>query len=157
MALNSGRTRAQRDLVEARRARVAELRLRRFSTRAIAAQLADEQILNPETEEPWSHVTVAEDLKALTAQWRRDALGDTAPIKAELWAELREVRRQAWEAKDWPTVLRALKQEAELLGLDAPLKVDLEAHVRFLALREGLDPEEAVEEARRILRESRAA
>jgi hypothetical protein len=156
MTLNGGRSRAHRDLIEARRARVAELRLRRLTTRDIAVRLAEEQILNPETGESWSHVTVAEDLKALTAQWRREALADTAPIKAELWAELREVRRQAWEAGDLTTVLRALKQEAELLGLDAPLKVELEARIRELAAREGLDVEEAIEEARRVLRDARA-
>lgn len=144
------------EIAEQRRARVAHHRLRRLSTREIAAELEREGLRNPDTDEPWTYVTVHRDLQALTKQWRADALGDTAPLKAELWAELRAVRRTAWEGADLPTVLRALKQEAELLGLDAPLKVDLEARIRELAAREGLDAEEAVEEARRVLRDARA-
>lgn len=150
------RSTADQAIAEERRRRVAYHRLRRLTEREIAAALEAEGLRNPATDEPWTHVTVHRDLVALAGQWRSEALADTAPIKAELWAELREVRRAAWAANDFATVLRALKQEAELLGLDAPLKVDLEARIRELAARENLDPEEAVEEARRVLRDARA-
>lgn len=146
-------SKARQDAIEARRARVAQLRLQRLTERAIAAKLEAEGIINPGTGRPWTCVTVHDDLVALSERWQAEALADTKPIKAELWAELREVRRQAWESGDLTTVLRALKQEAELLGVDAPTKIDLVAYVRELATREGLDPEEAVAMAERIVRE----
>jgi|SRR5581483_1753264 len=147
---------AAADAADHRRARVAHHRLRRLSVREIAAELEREGLRNPETGEPWTWVTVHRDCQALARRWQREALADTAPLKAELWAELRAVRRQAWTDGDLATVLRALKQEAELLGLDAPVKVDVVAYVRDLAAREGLDPDEAVATAERILRDARA-
>lgn len=146
-------TKAQQDQIDGRRARVAELRLRRLTHREIAAKLAAEGNVNPDTGEAWTHVTIGSDLKALTKAWQADALADTKPLKAELWAEIREARKLAWENGDLMAIGRLLKQEAELLGLDAPQKIDLVAYVRDLAVREGLDPEEAVATAERIVRE----
>lgn len=149
-------TKAHQDLIAARQARVAELRLERLTHREIAERLAAEGSLNPDTGEPWTHVTIGADCRALTRVWQSEALGDTKPLKAELWAEIRRARKIAWEQRDLLAIGRLLKQEAELLGLDAPLKVDLAAYVRELAAREGLDPEEAVATAERILKENRA-
>lgn len=150
MALNT----AGRDVIEVRRSRVAHWRLRGLSAREIAAQLAVEELVNPRTGAPWDHVTVFNDLRALTQTWRAEALGDTAPLKSRLWAELRAARRRAWAQEDLITVLRGIKLEAELLGLNEPDRVDVEVRVRGLALARGLDPEAAVDEVRRILDES---
>ena len=48
-----------------------------------------------------------------------------------------------------------MDRRAKLLGLDAPQKVDHEHRIRMLAEANGFDPDEAVEEARRVLREAR--
>jgi len=41
---------------------------------------------------------------------------------------------------------------SKLLGLDAPIRIDIEHRIREMALQEGLDPDEAVEEARAIIK-----
>lgn len=62
----------------------------------------------------------------------------------------------------WPNVLagkygaierlmQVLERRAKLLGLDAPVKVDIEHRIRAIAAEAGLDPEEAVREAQRIV------
>lgn len=148
---------ADQGIVAHRRRRVAYHRLRGLAVREIATALEVEGLRNPDSEEPWTHATVHRDCVAMVAEWRRDALGDTAPLRAELWAELREVRRAAWEAGDTATVLRAVKQEAELLGLDAEkrVKIDIDERVRRLADILNLSYEEALAEVNEVLREHR--
>lgn len=48
--------------------------------------------------------------------------------------------------------VRLSKRRAELLGLDAPRKIDITARVRMLAVEAGLDPDQAVNDAREALR-----
>jgi hypothetical protein len=52
-------------------------------------------------------------------------------------------------------VLRLMERRAKYLGLDAPARVDIEARIRTVAEELGLDPDAAVAEAARILRESK--
>jgi AraC-like DNA-binding protein len=52
-------------------------------------------------------------------------------------------------------VILIMDRRAKLLGLDAPQKVDHEHRIRMLAAANGFDPDEAVEEARRVLRDAR--
>ena len=52
-------------------------------------------------------------------------------------------------------VIRSMDRRATYLGLDAPVKIDLEQRIRDGAIAEGLDPDEAVEIARQIIRENR--
>jgi len=85
-----------------------------------------------------SESQVSRDLKAITRDWQQSALQDISERKARDLAELAQIRRELWEA--WTTskqekadprymgeLLKALKQSAELLGLDEPAKsfVDL--------------------------------
>lgn len=49
-------------------------------------------------------------------------------------------------------VLAVMQRRAAYLGLDAPQKIDVEHRIRAAAEAEGLDPDEAVAEARRILK-----
>lgn len=70
---------------------------------------------------------------------------------------LDDARRALWwkvQAGDVPAILALLKieeREAKLLGLDAPAKIDIEHRIRQIAEEAGLDPEEAVQEAQRII------
>lgn len=155
MVRRMARDTADRAIAEERRTHVARYRLQRLSVREIAERLAVDGLRNPTTSQPWDHATVHRDCRALALEWRRDALADTARRTGEVLAELREVRRQAWAAGDLNVVLRALKQEAELLGLDAPTRVDFTALIRLDAERAGLDPDEMVRVAEQVLRESR--
>lgn len=142
---------AQRDIVADRQRRVAQMRLRHMSLREITRGLETLGVRNERTGRPWGLATIFRDMAALDALWRSEALADTSKVKARLWAEIREVRRAAWVASDLSTVLRGIKQECELLGLDAPTKYDFEARVRVMAEAQGLDADEAVREAQRIL------
>ena len=46
------------------------------------------------------------------------------------------------------------RRRARYLGFDAPARIDVEHRIRILAAEMGLDPDEAVAEAQRILKES---
>lgn len=109
-------------VIEARRRQVAALVLRGFSQREIQASLPSAGITNPSTGLPWSLGIVNSDVKALAADWKEAALADVDEHKARLLAEIREVRRKAWGIADLNSVLRALQQERDLLGADAPAK-----------------------------------
>lgn len=53
-------------------------------------------------------------------------------------------------------VLACIDRRIKLLGLDAPIKVDITTKIRLMAEAAGLDPDEAVEEAKRVIAEARA-
>jgi len=121
MALNNG---VQASIDNRRRA-VAAMRLRHLTQREIVVALVKKDVLNPSSGEPYSLGTVNADIKALRSQWREKAADDTGEWVADSLAELEEVRRQAWSKGELAIVLKSLKQEAELLGLDAPARTEL--------------------------------
>jgi hypothetical protein len=108
-----------------RRRHVASMTLRGLTQREIVQALPGFGVLNPGTGKPYSLGTVNSDLQHLRGEWRERAARDTADLKAQVLAELREARRAAWTDREINLVLRGLKQEAELLGLEAPAKLDL--------------------------------
>lgn len=110
------------DIIARRRELVARMRLRGLSQREITAALPtlDQPCINEESGEPWSLATVNTDLKALQAEWRREAKKATEHHKARQMAELAEARRQAWLNNDMQSVLRAVGMEMGLLGTEAP-------------------------------------
>ncbi|PJF21237.1 MAG: hypothetical protein CUN56_12135 [Phototrophicales bacterium] len=112
-------------LIEHRREEVARMHKRRMTLREIAAGLAQKGFINPDTNAPYSHVTVKKDLDALMAEWRENAQADLLTLRAAQQAELQEVKRAAWAKTDLGTILRAMEREARLLGLDMPMKIDI--------------------------------
>jgi hypothetical protein len=118
MGLNN----AQLAVIDHRRRQVARMRLRGMTQREIVDGLIKLKIVNPDTKQPYSLGTINADLQALDREWLKQAQGETVEYKARTLAELREVKRQGWSDKDMGIVLRALKQETELLGLDAPVQ-----------------------------------
>lgn len=143
------------EIVAHRRRLVASLRLRRLSQREITKALEQQGLRHPTTDEPWSLTTVHLDCRALAEEWQATAVSDIGKLKGEHLAELREVRRAAWSEKDYMLVLRSLKQEAELLGLDAPQKVDIRSEVHLIAVQLGVPESEAVAIAEQVIREAR--
>jgi hypothetical protein len=104
-----------------------------------------------------SRQTVNRDIHWLMEQYRQAALIDVAAEKGQ---DL--LRIEAALASLWPRVMSGtvsahvaalgwMERRAKLLGLDAPkvLRIDVEAEIRMIAEREGLDPEEAVVFAQR--------
>lgn len=113
-----------RKLIDARRERVAQLHLRGLTQREIVAALEQQGMMNPETGKPYNVMTVNRDLQALKKQWRANAAQDIALHKALQAAEITEVIRAAWAAKELTTVMKALERQAKLLGLDVPTRID---------------------------------
>jgi hypothetical protein len=140
--------------VEVRRHKVAYWLLRHLSVREIVEALAKQGEVNPVTNKPWSRLPIHQDCKWWREQWRKEATADIAKLQGAVLAQIREVQRQGWLHSDYSLVLKALGQERELLGLDAPTKIDIEHTIRQIALAEGLDPDEAVREAQRIINAS---
>lgn len=72
-------------------------------------------------------------------------------------AELREVRRVAWEQEpaNLDTVLKALKQERDLLGLDSQkdyrFQMELQRYAEKAAAKYGFSVDEIVAEAESII------
>ena len=106
-----------------RRELVARYHVRGLSQREIVAALHAEGCDNPLTGAAWDLATVHRDLRALSAIWQRYEAVPAAEHRARQLAELGEVRRAAWVGDDLDKVLRALKQESDLTGTAAPVKV----------------------------------
>jgi hypothetical protein len=130
-----------RKLIDARRERVASLRLRGFTEREIVAALEQQGFFNPETHRPYSTGCIAKDILALQKQWRENAARAISEHKSEQLAEIAEVKRSAWAAKKPDTVIKALQLEVQILGTDAPIRVESksDASDELLSVVERLD------------------
>lgn len=147
---------AQQALIAQRRQYVARMRLRQVSVRDIQKAIG-QQFPNPETGQPWSLGCIQQDCMALKRAWQSSASVDTAEHQAALLAELREARREAWQDKALKLVLRGIKLEADLLGLNAPKQIDLRLRIEALATALGIDPKQAVADAETYLAELQRA
>jgi len=104
---------------------------------------------------PTGHEYVAEAIERLTGEEVRSA---------EVARQLQLLRLDMLLAAQWrkatlegnvnaaQTVLKIMERQSKLLGLDAPIRIDIEHRIREMAVQEGLDPDEAVEEARAIIK-----
>lgn len=109
--------------IDHRRRAVTGLLVRGLTQREIEQALAEQKIVNPETGKPYALGTINADVLAIRAEWRKEALAEITEHKARLFAELQEVKRAAWGISDYANILKAIKQESELLGTDAPKQI----------------------------------
>lgn len=142
MSLNRSNQQAH---IDRRRRWVARLRLRGMTQREIVDRLLrvveegyPTGIRNPRTGKPYALGTINSDLKAVGKRWREAATQDIAAHKARQMAELAEVRRAAWAKGHLTSVLKALLQEAKLLGLNEPEEVRGSG---FVVQVVGIDPD----------------
>lgn len=114
MAFNTSRN----DIAEKRREMVSQLRLRGLSIREIAEALAHSNppLLNPDTKQPYSHVTIKNDIDALNLEWEKQRMTNTSIHKNRQFMLIQEVNRAAWATKEPELVLKALDREMKLLG-----------------------------------------
>lgn len=114
------------DAVSHRREQVARLRLRGLSQREIANALAQmtPPIVNAKGQ-PFNQAQISRDLDHVRALWEASATEAIDKRRARQMAELDEVRRKAWANNDMPSLLKAIKLEADLFGTLAPVKVDV--------------------------------
>ena len=138
-------------ITDHRRTLVAKLLVRGYTHRQIVSALASMGEVNPQTKEPWALNTVHLDVQALDARWRAQASEDHDLHKGRVWSKLLEVQKDAWARHDLKTALAAIEAEAKLLGLNEPLRIDVREKVKALADELGLNPEEAIEAAERII------
>ena len=119
------RNRSDQDIIDHRREVVAMLRLHGLTIRGIVEELPKYDIINEKRGKPWSRRPVHDDLLALAKEWQEAAAVHTDELKGSILAEIREVRRVAWEGKELKVVLAALEDERKLLGMDAPTRSEL--------------------------------
>ena len=90
--------------------------------------------------------------------WKQRALENH-----EEWVQQELARLDAMERYIWHRVakgelfamdraLAIMERRAKLLGLDQPVKVDITHKIRQMAIEAGIDPEEAVREAERMIK-----
>lgn len=109
---------ANQDAIELRREQVAHLRLQGLSAREIADRLSKgpKKLVNPDTNEPYTHTTILSDLKALKKTWMKSANTATGEHVARQLAEIQEIKRLAWRQRDGDLALKAVEKEMKLLG-----------------------------------------
>ena len=119
-------------VIKSRRQTVARLRLRGLTQRDVMDALNQQSIrdalangIPANQAEQWSLGTINRDIKAIEAEWVRQAVRDTGEHKARVLAELDEVLREAWKLNDLKHVLSWSAQVRALMGLDAPIKQEV--------------------------------
>ena len=138
-----------RQVIEERRSHVAKLRLRGLSSREIVKALTKLGCLNAKGN-PWNHTTVCDDIIALEQRWREESLQDTRLRAAQIDAELNEIKRNAWKQDDMTTLLKAIQQQRDLLGLD--LVAEIEAKIKAKQLEQlAEDSTDTPDEPRRFV------
>jgi hypothetical protein len=121
MGLNT----AWKSQVVFRRVHVARLRVQGLTFREIVEQLPQLGVVNPKTQRPYSLGVVHRDIQCLEDEWRAEVRQSLLEHKARLLAKLQEVERWAWKGAvpDLSIILQVVRQQRELLGVDAPLHI----------------------------------
>lgn len=103
----------------------------------------------------WARQLVQEELDRLLGEELR-SIEHLKKLQHERYERLLAGQFEAAQKGDpdaMRAVLKILEAENNLLGLNAPKKVDIEEEVKVLALQVGIDPEELTEAARELIRE----
>lgn len=112
---------------DGRRQRVSELLVRGYTRSQILEELdKDEKFFNPRTGKSWDISVVKRDVDILRKRWQEEALLNYDIHVSRIMAQIREVRRKAWAEENLSIVLRTLKQEIDLFGLEAATKQQID-------------------------------
>ncbi len=123
-----------------RREKVAQCMAAAMTVRETREYLRSHGILNPETNKVWSITTIHRDMEKLREDWKENASRTIETHRAEMLNALRLIRRKAFAGNGKLTVaLRALKQEAELLGLDEAKEILHEGQLSIVDQRRKAD------------------
>ena len=134
---------AQKDMELRRREMVGRLRARQLTLREIVVELAkDEEFRNQRTGKPFSLCTVHGDIAWCKEQWREHAIKSIDEHKARILNELEALKRKGWDEKDYTIVMKAIEKECQILGINAPTKVDATGmqpmtYVQLMLMAEG--------------------
>ena len=106
-----------------------------------------------------SYATAFRDVAAVMEE-----LKEETRVEARNYREIELKRLDQLQAGSWSfavagdqkavlNVMRIMERRAKLLGIDAPIKVDIEGQIREFAIKQGIDPDRAVEEGTQIVRD----
>lgn len=106
-----------------------------------------------------SHQTAFTDVLAVMEEIREETRKEARHYRDLDLKRLDELQGAAWpkaiegNQQAILNVMRIMERRAKLLGIDAPIKVDIEGQIRAFALKQGIDPDRAVEEGTQIVRD----
>jgi len=81
--------------------------------------------VNPDTGQPWCMATIGLDVQAVQGQWDAGVAHEIEARRARLDAHFAEMRRIAYATNDMVALDKALRQEREMFGLDAPKRSEV--------------------------------
>ena len=145
MSKNNGRGGAQRITLRALKAY--DLRLTGMSYRNIGTELKV------------SRQTAFTDVMKVMEEIKEETRQSARHYRDIMLASLDELQAAAWTKAVGGNqtailnVMRIMERRAKLLGIDAPIKVDIEGQIREFAIKQGIDPDRAVEEGTQIVRD----
>lgn len=127
-----------------RQAAVARLFLNGFGVKEISERVKTSQ------------VTVYNDLRHLSQEWRKSYLADIETLAGQDLARLDLLLQKLapginrGDTKSITAALEIIKERGTILGYRSGIQVDIEQYVREVAEANGYDPQKAVELAQRI-------
>lgn len=129
--MKKSKTPRQDTIIAARRELAAYYRVRGLSLREICEEMARSGRPGgtDKNGKAWTHPTIMNDLKTMTAEWIGNAKKDVEEHIAMQFERLESVTRSAFESQDLDLVLKSHDRIAKLLGLDQPVKIDQVQHV----------------------------
>lgn len=116
--------------LEIRREAISRLAAMGLSVREIADRLPslEPPIVHPDTGQPYSHVTVHNDLTELREEWRQRTRANIAEHQAKQLATLELIQKEAFTIADkkdaLTTAMQAHDRLSKLVGSNAPDKVE---------------------------------
>jgi len=112
--------------IKYRQSIVAQALVRGLKMSDIVLDLEQKGVINSKNNKPYTLSTVWSDIQALTKQWESQSFKAINMAKSRVWAEIQEVKKIGWSNNDMDIVLKAIKQERELMGLDEKSKTGID-------------------------------
>lgn len=128
MPTQNGGTTAAEDKIIKRQALVAQLRLRGLTAQEVWSALVKADMLNADGE-PYSLATIKRDIQDNRSRWDAEAKRDTAEHRARQFAEIGEIKKQAWQKGDGELALKAIDREIKLTGTAAAIKIEMSLEI----------------------------
>lgn len=125
-------------LVAQRQERVAFYALRNYSPREILDLLTEDGFLAEDGVSPYKITTIRRDLTNLRKRWRKNADEDISQLRADQFAILQQVQKEAWQRSDLVLVLKSHDRIERLLGTARPSKIEHEMKGVSFVLPEAL-------------------